>query len=142
MGVQGAKNWLKKMDLESDELNLAGILNILDGVVDCPGRKVIMTTNHPRNLDPALIRPGRINRKIYLGYLTPRHARSMVHHYFADASEAALDRFEACVPLNALTPAKLEALCVEHDSFDTLLAFIMACGGVINSGLMPAFPGL
>lgn len=30
-----------------DELNLSGILNVLDGVVDTPARIVIMTTNHP-----------------------------------------------------------------------------------------------
>ncbi len=47
-----------------DELNLAGLLNVLDGVVDTPGRIVIMTTNHPEQLDPALIRPGRINKKV------------------------------------------------------------------------------
>ena len=41
-----------------DELNLSGVLNVLDGVVDSPGRILIMTTNHPEKLDPALIRPG------------------------------------------------------------------------------------
>lgn len=44
-----------------------GLLNVLDGVVDTPNRIVIMTTNHPDKLDPALIRPGRINKKIYMG---------------------------------------------------------------------------
>jgi ATP-dependent 26S proteasome regulatory subunit len=32
-----------------------------------PSPVQIMTTNHPEKLDPALIRPGRINKKIYLG---------------------------------------------------------------------------
>ena len=53
---------------KSDKLNLSGILNVLDGVVDCPGRIVVMTSNHPEKLDPALIRPGRVNLKLYLGY--------------------------------------------------------------------------
>ena len=34
------------------------MLNVLDGVVDCPNRIVVMTSNHPEKLDPALIRPG------------------------------------------------------------------------------------
>ena len=38
-----------------DKLNLAGILNTLDGVVDTPGRLLVMTSNHPEKLDPALI---------------------------------------------------------------------------------------
>lgn len=46
----------------SDDLNLAGLLNVLDGVVDTPGRLLVLSTNHPEMLDPALIRPGRINR--------------------------------------------------------------------------------
>ena len=43
---------------ENDALNLAGLLNVLDGVVDSPGRILVMTTNHPEKLDAALIRPG------------------------------------------------------------------------------------
>lgn len=50
------------LDHGSDELNLAGLLNVLDGVVDTPGRLLVLSTNHPEMLDPALIRPGRINR--------------------------------------------------------------------------------
>ena len=38
-----------------DKLNLSGLLNVLDGFVDTPGRIVIMTSNHPELLDPALI---------------------------------------------------------------------------------------
>jgi hypothetical protein len=36
-------------------------LNILDGVLEIPGRIVIMTSNHIQKLDHALIRPGRID---------------------------------------------------------------------------------
>lgn len=46
-----------------------GLLNVLDGVVDSPGRIVIMTTNFPDALDAALIRPGRVDKMIHLGYM-------------------------------------------------------------------------
>jgi len=36
-------------------------LNILDGILETPGRIIIMTTNFPKLLDKALIRPGRID---------------------------------------------------------------------------------
>jgi mitochondrial chaperone BCS1 len=62
----------------------SGLLNVLDGVVDTPGRIVVMTTNHPEVLDPALIRPGRINKKVYMGYLHAQEALQMVRHYFPD----------------------------------------------------------
>ena len=42
---------------------------MLDGVVDSPGRIVIMSTNFPDALDAALIRPGRMDKKIHLGYM-------------------------------------------------------------------------
>merc|ERR1719476_607074 len=69
-------------DLKKDKLNLSGLLNVLDGVVDTPERILIMTTNHPEHLDPALIRPGRIDKRILLGYMAPTHATGMIQHYF------------------------------------------------------------
>lgn len=42
---------------------------MLDGVVDTPGRIVVMTTNHKEELDPALIRPGRIDKDLLLDYM-------------------------------------------------------------------------
>ena len=55
----------KSSDTKSDKLDLSGLLNILDGVVDTPGRIFIMTSNHPERLDAALIRPGRVDKVWY-----------------------------------------------------------------------------
>ncbi|CBH12383.1 hypothetical protein, conserved [Trypanosoma brucei gambiense DAL972] len=57
--------WLRP----SDELNLSGLLNVLDGAVDTPGRIVVMITNFPERLDPALVRPGRFGTKLRMDYL-------------------------------------------------------------------------
>merc|ERR1719440_922167 len=65
-----------------DKLNLSGLLNVLDGVVDTPERIVIMTTNHPEVLDPALIRPGRIDQKLLLSHMKPHNVTAMIEHYF------------------------------------------------------------
>lgn len=48
----------------STELTLSGLLNALDGIFNNEGRILIMTTNRPEVLDNALVRPGRIDRKI------------------------------------------------------------------------------
>jgi len=45
----------------SERLDLSFLLNILDGVLEIPGRIVIMTSNYIDKLDHALIRPGRID---------------------------------------------------------------------------------
>ncbi|SRR6266540_3784287 len=45
---------------------LAGLLNALDGVATPNGLMTFMTTNHVENLDDALIRAGRMDKKIHL----------------------------------------------------------------------------
>lgn len=53
---------------ESQKLNLSILLNILDGVLEQPGRILIMTSNHPEKLDKALVRPGRIDVIVKFDY--------------------------------------------------------------------------
>ncbi|KAH9205187.1 hypothetical protein DL95DRAFT_397880, partial [Leptodontidium sp. 2 PMI_412] len=48
--------------------SLSALLNVLDGVGSQEGRVLIMTTNHTDRLDAALIRPGRVDMKLELGY--------------------------------------------------------------------------
>ncbi|KAG7396135.1 hypothetical protein PHYBOEH_002739 [Phytophthora boehmeriae] len=118
------KRQRKWYSTSSDKLNLSGLLNVLDGVIDCPGRIVIMTTNHPEKLDQALIRPGRVNKKLMLGYMNGGQIQNMLEYYFAMTFNAA-----QCTRLHALleeaetiiTPAAVEALCSEHDDIDAVL---------------------
>jgi len=109
-----------------DKLDLSGLLNVLDGVVDCPNRILIMTTNHPEKLDPALIRPGRIDKIIYLGYLQAPEAKEMVEHYFGDElTTPQWNRLEAALGsppgMADFTPAEVEQLCAEYDEVDEFL---------------------
>ncbi|KAL4996746.1 BCS1 N terminal-domain-containing protein [Aspergillus recurvatus] len=55
---------------EKQGVSLSGLLNVIDGVAACEGRILVMTTNHPEKLDPALVRPGRIDMSIEFGYST------------------------------------------------------------------------
>lgn len=45
----------------TDPLTLDDFLNLWDGIRETPGRIIIITSNHYDQLDPALIRPGRID---------------------------------------------------------------------------------
>lgn len=55
---------LLKMTNERKNNNLSCLLNMLDGINECSGRILIMTTNKIDVLDKALIRPGRIDIKL------------------------------------------------------------------------------
>jgi len=107
---------------DEDALNLAGLLNVLDGVVDSPGRILVMTSNHPEKLDPALIRPGRISKRIHLGCMSPECLVGMVEHYHAvtltEAQKAELHG------ISGLTPARVEQCCAEAEDFDALLRLL------------------
>jgi ATP-dependent Zn protease len=50
-----------ELQIANEKLSLSCLLNILDGILETPGRIIIMTTNYPQLLDKALIRPGRID---------------------------------------------------------------------------------
>lgn len=50
-----------KEEKEEDKLDLATLLNVLDGVRETPGRIIILSTNYPERLDEALLRPGRFD---------------------------------------------------------------------------------
>ncbi|KAK2694913.1 putative mitochondrial chaperone BCS1-B [Fusarium oxysporum f. sp. cubense] len=62
---------------------LSGLLNVLDGVGSVEGRIIIMTTNHPEQLDSALVRPGRVDMKVLLGNISRKSAEEMFIRMFS-----------------------------------------------------------
>ncbi|RDA87599.1 hypothetical protein CP532_3941 [Ophiocordyceps camponoti-leonardi (nom. inval.)] len=48
----------------AEGISLSGLLNAIDGVASHEGRVLIMTTNTPESLDPALVRPGRVDVQV------------------------------------------------------------------------------
>ncbi len=64
--------------------NLSYFLNILDGLQECPGRIIIMTTNKPEQLDKALIRPGRIDYNINFTKATIEDVKNILEHYWCE----------------------------------------------------------
>jgi chaperone BCS1 len=101
-------------------VTLSGLLNALDGVSSRDGRVLFLTTNHPERLDPALLRPGRVDRKIELGYATSDQARRLFLWFFQEcglshcelAREA--DRFAAQVPQGKIAMAAIQEHLLRH----------------------------
>jgi len=124
----------RAVTLYGEPLNLSGLLNVLDGVVETPGRIVVMTSNHPDKLDPALIRPGRIDKQLVLGYMEPIDLANMLEHYYevtlaADQKQRIEDLLlrsrsgdEDRQAGIKVTPAQVEQMAVVEDTVDGFLA--------------------
>ncbi|GJT44489.1 AAA+ ATPase domain-containing protein [Tanacetum coccineum] len=65
------------------QFSLSGLLNFIDGLWSCCGdeRIIIFTTNHKERLDPALLRPGRMDVHIHMSYLTTDGFNTLAANY-------------------------------------------------------------
>jgi chaperone BCS1 len=105
-----------------DKLNLSGVLNVLDGVVDSPARILIMTTNCPDRLDAALIRPGRINLCIEMNFMRPEPLCHLIEHLMAsELSNQERERTYRIAELVSFPAAMIEQKCSESRCIEELL---------------------
>jgi len=74
-------------------VTLSGLLNTLDGFHAPSGVLFVMTTNHIEKLDPALLRPGRIDYKLYLARASDRQKMELYRRFFPNSPEAAAMEF-------------------------------------------------
>ncbi|OLN96283.1 putative mitochondrial chaperone BCS1-B 1 [Colletotrichum chlorophyti] len=118
---------------------LSGLLNVLDGVASQEGRIVLMTSNVAHKLDRALVRPGRIDRMIFLGNISKQSAKGMFERMYrphpstqtasaphGDQNAKVLrkeqeeefdrlaEKFSSQVPDDIFTPAQLQGFLLNH----------------------------
>ena len=106
------------MIIKEDNNNLSKLLNILDGIIECPGRIIIMTTNKPETLDKALIRPGRIDIKINFTKCTKQMTQDIINNYFNSKIKI------TNIKDYKYTPAELIELCSKYKNENELLKFL------------------
>lgn len=107
----------EEQDKHPDALNLSFLLNLLDGILETPGRILIVTTNHRDQLDPALIRPGRIDLDIEVGYCDLDMIQDMINGFFEHHVELPAEFHEDYT--TTITPAVMYAILLNADSGDT-----------------------
>ena len=76
-----------KENATSSGVTLSGLLNVLDGFYAPANVLFVMTTNHIEVLDQALLRPGRIDYRLYLGKATQQQEANLYCRFFPKASE-------------------------------------------------------
>ncbi|MFH4975227.1 hypothetical protein AB6A40_001936 [Gnathostoma spinigerum] len=98
-------------------VTFSGLLNAVDGVACAEERILFMTTNHVDRLDPALIRPGRVDFKQYFGYCTESMLSQMFSRFYGEKSnpEMALQFQQAVTALNVkISPAHIQGHLLLH----------------------------
>jgi hypothetical protein len=108
----------------SSALTLAGLLNALDGVAAQEGRLLFLTTNHPERLDPALVRPGRVDVRVSFAKASRSQLRRLFARFFfsdgavatagSSSSEALAERFANALPEGELSLAEVQGLLLLH----------------------------
>ncbi|KAI1846679.1 hypothetical protein JX266_007252 [Neoarthrinium moseri] len=68
-------------------VTFSGLLNALDGLSAGEERIAFLTTNHIELLDPALIRPGRVDMMIRIGEATRHQAGRMWDNFYGDVDQ-------------------------------------------------------
>jgi hypothetical protein len=87
--ARAAKYISKKMNMPTmgapdsrESLTMDDLLNLWDGIRENTGRIMIITTNHYDKLDPALVRPGRIDIALKLDNASRESISEMYSHYY------------------------------------------------------------
>jgi chaperone BCS1 len=100
--------------------NLSYFLNIIDGLQECPGRIIIMTTNKPQELDKALIRPGRIDYNIHFTLATHKDIKDIIEFYWDQKIDNILDSID-----NKLSHAEVVNMCRISNSINETISKII-----------------
>jgi mitochondrial chaperone BCS1 len=90
-------------------VTLSGLLNALDGFSAPDNVLFVMTSNQIETLDPALLRPGRIDYRLYLGIASEHQKIDLYRRFFPHASLAEAQMFVEENP-TAATMAEFQGL--------------------------------
>ncbi|XP_074267487.1 AAA-ATPase At3g50940-like [Silene latifolia] len=116
------------VEANSKELSLSGLLNFIDGLWSSCGdeRIIIFTTNQKERLDPALLRPGRMDMHIHMSYLTMGGFRILVNNYLGVTGEHALFKeIEQLLELANATPAEVAEELIRSEDADVALTNVV-----------------
>lgn len=104
---------------------LGEILNVLDGVPERHGHILILDTNHLANLDPAMIRPGRVDRILTWRRMTGDNVRKYLENLYNTTIPKSV-----VFPDEKWTAAELQALAYRASSWDILYKQLFQATGV------------
>ncbi|KAL6842515.1 hypothetical protein ACP4OV_027359 [Aristida adscensionis] len=112
-----------KSNPPEDKITLSGLLNFVDGLWSTSGeeRIIIFTTNYKERLDPALLRPGRMDMHIHMGYCCPESFRILASNYHSIDYHDTYPEIEELIKEVSVTPAEVAEVLMRNDNTDIAL---------------------
>ncbi|CAM8917786.1 unnamed protein product [Rhodiola kirilowii] len=94
---------------EDEKITLSGLLNFVDGLwSSCGDEKIIVfTTNHKDRLDPALLRPGRMDMHIHMSYCTFSGFKTLASNYLGVHDHPLFEEIKDLLDDVKVTPAEV-----------------------------------
>ncbi|CAN0861608.1 Protein HYPER-SENSITIVITY-RELATED 4 [Linum grandiflorum] len=110
-----------------ERVSLSGLLNFIDGLWSSCGdeRIIVFTTNHKEKLDPALLRPGRMDVHINLSYCTPCGFRTLASNYLDIKEHKLFPEIEELIMAVKVSPAEVAEQLMRNDESDHEYVFTM-----------------
>ena len=102
----------RKNSEKLNSLTFSGFLNAIDGVRSQEGRIIMMTTNYKDRLDPALLRPGRVDEMYEINYATHFQIEKLCYRFFKD--EALAKKFAAQLPEYKFSMSMIQGFLLKH----------------------------
>ena len=100
----------KEEEVVASKMTLSGLLNAIDGgMVENHGQIMVMTTNHPEKLDPALVRPGRVDRKYEFGLCDTYQIKGLFHNFFEYYPKREYE-----FPSHKISPAQVTSIFLQY----------------------------
>ncbi|KAG0545135.1 hypothetical protein BDA96_02G335700 [Sorghum bicolor] len=107
-------------------ITLSGLLNFIDGLWSTSGeeRIIIFTTNYKDRLDPALLRPGRMDMHVYMGYCGWEAFKTLVRNYFLVDDHARFPEIQQLLSGVEVTPAEVSEMLLRSEDVDVALGVL------------------
>lgn len=104
-------------------MTLSGLLNFVDGLWSSCGdeRIIIFTTNHKERLDPALLRPGRMDMHIHMSYLKASAFGVLALNHLGIEDHLLFEEIRLLLTEVDVTPAEVAEELMKSDNPDVAL---------------------
>nr|XP_011470100.1 PREDICTED: probable mitochondrial chaperone BCS1-B [Fragaria vesca subsp. vesca]XP_011470101.1 PREDICTED: probable mitochondrial chaperone BCS1-B [Fragaria vesca subsp. vesca]XP_011470102.1 PREDICTED: probable mitochondrial chaperone BCS1-B [Fragaria vesca subsp. vesca] len=113
-----------KNQLKQQSVTLSGLLNFIDGLWSSCGdeRIIVFTTNYKDKLDPALLRPGRMDMHIHMSYCTVSGFKILAYRYLGIHDHPLYKKIEGMIQATEVTPAQVAGQLQVSNDADVALA--------------------